>query len=243
MEKIKDVDDEEIQREWGTTNVVPTGLNSFFGKNEFPRELDHWRNSVNENQNPGLALRWVAALAEMEPTLQIPPEDWNNAKEMWRSRIKEEVERYPELHYHTDTEDTQSIVTVHLKHPETGKYLSKRELQLVHQAMTMDLFDWLPTEKEAASKICYIGQPVQISEDVGVLRIALCSDSFRTLVHDLKDPDTYKLNNIEMFPPPEGVQYNRTIYEDCVLIKKLSLLAKYYTDIQKHPELKDAAEQ
>jgi len=64
-----DVDDEEIKREWEDAGIVKSGLNSFFGKNEFPKELEHWRNCINENQNPGLALRWVAALAEMEPTL------------------------------------------------------------------------------------------------------------------------------------------------------------------------------
>ena len=71
MKQIQDVDNEEIQREWDN-KLIPAGLNSFFGKNEFPRHLKTWRDNINDNQNPGLALRWVAALAEMEPTLAIP---------------------------------------------------------------------------------------------------------------------------------------------------------------------------
>jgi len=75
MKQIKDVDNEEIQREWNS-KIIPAGLNSFFGKNEYPRTLKTWRANINDNQNPGLALRWVAALAEMEPTLAIPTDDW-----------------------------------------------------------------------------------------------------------------------------------------------------------------------
>ena len=71
MKRLQEVDADEIKKEWGG-GIVPTGLNTFFGKNEFPKELKSWRDNIEDNQNPGLALRWVAALAEMEPTLQIP---------------------------------------------------------------------------------------------------------------------------------------------------------------------------
>lgn len=49
MAQIMEVDQEEVDREWGNQKIVPTGLNSFFGKNEFPRELEAWRNGVFEN--------------------------------------------------------------------------------------------------------------------------------------------------------------------------------------------------
>lgn len=51
---------------------MPYGLNTFIGQAEIPRELPHWRKQMRENLNPGLALRWVSALAEMVPTLSIP---------------------------------------------------------------------------------------------------------------------------------------------------------------------------
>ena len=53
---------------------MPGGLNTFIGKAELPKELPVWRNKFENNQNPGLALRWIAGLAEMEPTLQISKE-------------------------------------------------------------------------------------------------------------------------------------------------------------------------
>jgi len=32
-----------------TENPVPAGLNTFMGKNEVPRELESWRNSLKDN--------------------------------------------------------------------------------------------------------------------------------------------------------------------------------------------------
>ena len=45
---------------------LPPSMNSFFGKNNFPPELPKWRDAINDNQNPGLALRWVSSLIELE---------------------------------------------------------------------------------------------------------------------------------------------------------------------------------
>lgn len=56
----------------GSDIKIPYGLNTFIGQAEIPRELPRWREQIRENLNPGLALRWVASLAEMGPTLSIP---------------------------------------------------------------------------------------------------------------------------------------------------------------------------
>ena len=50
---------------------VPYGLNTFFGKSEVPQQLTSWRDSLQDSVNYGLALRWEAGLAEIEPTLAI----------------------------------------------------------------------------------------------------------------------------------------------------------------------------
>lgn len=63
---------------------MPQGLNTFIGKVEIPRELPHLRDQMKDNQNPGLAIRWVAALAEMEPTLSISAEVRQDATTKWR---------------------------------------------------------------------------------------------------------------------------------------------------------------
>lgn len=59
----------------GIDATMPYGLNTFIGQAEIPRELPLWRKQMRENLNPGLALRWEAALAEMIPTLSIPEQE------------------------------------------------------------------------------------------------------------------------------------------------------------------------
>lgn len=44
---------------------LPSFLNQYFGKNEIPRQLKGCRSLIKDNQNPGLALRWVAAFTQM----------------------------------------------------------------------------------------------------------------------------------------------------------------------------------
>lgn len=72
--------------------------------------------------------------------------------------------------------------------------------------------------KEVASTICYVGKPVKISKDKGVLRIALGSDSLRHVVKDMKD----------------GTQTggNSTISEDAIIVKKIALLAYCYEEFK-----------
>lgn len=60
------------------------GLNSFIGRNEVPRELKSLRNSLFDNQNPALAVRWAAALVEIEKTLKIDEDIRNSAIKEWR---------------------------------------------------------------------------------------------------------------------------------------------------------------
>lgn len=41
-------------------------MNYFFGKNDFPKELKAWRDNIEDNNNFGLGLRWLAATNTME---------------------------------------------------------------------------------------------------------------------------------------------------------------------------------
>ena len=66
-------------------------MNSFFGKNEIPRDLPKWRDAVNDNQNPGLALRWVSALAEMKEMMNTSYYDLAQATFAWKSEMRSMV--------------------------------------------------------------------------------------------------------------------------------------------------------
>lgn len=100
--------------------------------------------------------------------------------------------------------------------------------------MTMDLsevIDWSDNEdasdlKEISSKICYIGQPVKITDDYGVLRIALCSHDLRKVVKDLQS-NSSKTGS------------NKATSDDKIVIKKLSLIANHFDDIEQKLHLKE----
>lgn len=144
MDRLKAISSDEMSQRWDQ-GLLPQGLNSFFGKNEFPRQLSTWRDQMEDNQNPGLALRWVAALAEMEPTLQIPYDDWWPAKVCWRSEVIHVLDDQPILVFNHENADTESIISINVKNKFNGKLMTADELKLIYQAMTMDLsgrFDW-----------------------------------------------------------------------------------------------------
>ena len=96
------------------------------------------------------------------------------------------VKSHPNLDYFSEAEDTDSIVSIRIKHPETGKWMVKGELAKVFKAMTLDMSGTFPESKDLASKICFTGQPVLISEEQAVLRIALGSDSLRQVIDDFE---------------------------------------------------------
>lgn len=87
--------------------------------------------------------------------------------------------------------------------------------------MTMDLSN-LFKDEDVVKQICYIGQPVQISNDEAVLRIALGGDSFRQVVKDMKDGS-------DSGP-------GTALADDEIIIKKLAFLAENFGELKAHEE-------
>ena len=84
----------------------------------------------------------------------------------------------------------------------------KSELAKVFKAMTLDMSSKFP-KNDIASRICYTGQPVLISKEEAVLRIALGSDSLREYIED--GPST--------------------LQQDFTIIEKLSFLGERFNDL------------
>mmetsp|Transcript_5386 Transcript_5386/g.9049 ORF Transcript_5386/g.9049 Transcript_5386/m.9049 type:complete len:484 (-) Transcript_5386:110-1561(-) len=169
-------------KEQEIANPIPLGLNTFIGKAEIPKELPMWRDNIADNQNPGLALRWIAALAEMEATLNYDAALRSETTSNWRNGVINMLEQYPNLNYFSSAEETPSIVSLRIRHPETGEWMVKSELAKVFKAMTLDMSEVFPEATEIVSKKCFTGQPVLISKSEAVLRIALGSDSLRDMI-------------------------------------------------------------
>lgn len=78
---------------------LAAGLNSFIGKANLPAELPRWRDSLENSTNPGLALRWEAALAEMEATLKIDEDKRISAIANWNKSVVAMMDKYENLDF------------------------------------------------------------------------------------------------------------------------------------------------
>ena len=67
------------------------------------------------------------------------------------------------LSYFEEAADTDSIISLKVKHPETGEWMNKEELAKVFKAMTEDInvMDVIPNYKDSTNRIlekpCFTG--------------------------------------------------------------------------------------
>ena len=87
MQKLKD----------NETAVIPHGLKTFIGQSELPDDLASWRSQLDSSVNHGLALRWEAGLAEIEPTLKIEESVRVAQAQLWSDAVKEELLKYAKV--------------------------------------------------------------------------------------------------------------------------------------------------
>tara|TARA_B110000305_G_scaffold174689_1_gene193188 strand:- start:3 stop:317 length:315 start_codon:yes stop_codon:yes gene_type:complete len=104
-------------------------------------------------------------------------------------------------------------VSVRIKHPDTGKWMTKNELAKVFKAMTLDMSTSLSPKDDGEQfileKKCFSGQPVLISKEEAVLRIALGSDSLREVLKAKSD----------------------ALKADYLIIQKMSVLGQRYNEL------------
>ena len=176
-----------MNRLQGLTNTkIPQMLNTFVGKSEIPDELPQWRDNLANSVNHGLALRWEAGLAEIEPTLSIPENERSVAESNWRQSVIDLLSEHENLDYYSAADETKSIVSIRLKNTSSNAktpWFNKSELATVFKAMTEDKSSTFP-DSAISSQKCFIGQPVLINKTEAVLRIALGSDSLRDFISD-----------------------------------------------------------
>mmetsp|Transcript_30261 Transcript_30261/g.59091 ORF Transcript_30261/g.59091 Transcript_30261/m.59091 type:complete len:496 (+) Transcript_30261:65-1552(+) len=190
-----------------TDTTLAPGLSYFLSSNEVPEALSSWRSALKDTSNTGLALRWVAALDEMEPTLAIADDDKDLMTAAWLESVLSELEKYPDQLEAFEPRSCSTIVSLRLKAPG-GAYYNNAECKNVFQWMTLDMSQKTGTQEGAPR--CYIGQPVNVAKGGGcVLRIALGSDSLRQLAGDA----------------------GAARAEDAAIVAKLALLTKNYAEL------------
>jgi asparagine synthase (glutamine-hydrolysing) len=191
------------------------GLGGFMTEKELPECLSSWAPMLQANQsdaNIGLALRWEAALAEMESLSHVSDDRRSIAVRDWATSVRGMVEQ--ESVYLDAWCVHGSIVSIRLRHGD--RWLNMKELRDVYRLMSLSDIPAPPNatrdEIEALGVICSLGQPVDVAESHAILRMALGSESLRSF---LADPEL-------------------TLQQDAGAVKKLAVIAKYYN------ELKDA---
>ena len=192
------------------------GLGAFLSDKELPDCLDAWKAYLpkEESCNVGLALRWEAGLAAMEALAPIPDDERDQIVSEWSDAVVKMVNA-------RDTLDAwwveRSIVSIRVARggddAATKKWLGVDELRQLFRWMSLDVSghvpDASPDEKEALSKIAYIGQPVDVSKDHGIVRIALGAESMLSYHND-----------------PAA-----TLAEDEWIVQKMSALGKYFSTL------------
>jgi len=186
-----------------------TSTTAFLTDKEVPHCLDTWKPWLPQENaaNVGLALRWEAGLAGMEALAPVSDEKRTAAYLEWADRVVRMVNQDEFLDAWWVE---RSIVSIRVANGNSKEWLNVNELRQLFRMMSIDLSITVPMatseEKEALSKIAYIGQPVDVSESHGIVRIALGVDS---MLSYLEDPES-------------------TLTEDEWVIKKLSAIGKHF---------------
>ena len=191
------------------SRVTMTPTTAFLTDKELPECLDSWKQWLpkEDASNIGLALRWEAGLAGMEALDHVADEKRTTAYSEWADSV---VRMVNEDEFLDAWWVERSIVSIRVANGKDKNWLNVDELRQLFRMMSMDLSAAVssatPEERDALSKTAYIGQPVDVSESHGIVRIALGVDS---MLSYLDDPES-------------------TLSEDKWAVKKLSAIGKHF---------------
>lgn len=199
------------------TMLGSDGLGAFVTDKELPSCLNGWKphlRDANAN-NIGLVLRWEAGLAGMEALAPVPEDERTAAVGDWAGKVTSMVEE--ELLLDPWCVE-RSIVSIRVAKGggEDEGWLNVEELRMLYRWMSLDVSGAVEEgevtveEREALSTPAYIGQPVDVSETHGIVRIALGVES---LISYLEDRE-------------------RTLAEDRLTVTKLAVIAKHFDKLK-----------
>ena len=167
---------------------LPAGLDAYFGRDELPDCVA--AQALPAVGNYGLALRWHAALAEIEALLAVPPGRREEILSRFSAVVRAEVAANPALRLlaapavergNEAWERCPSIFSFSMAAPGgAGQPLDPDEARCIYRWLNADLSDALPGlaagEAALARLICHIGQPVKLPAGpggtMGVLRVS-----------------------------------------------------------------------
>ncbi|GFH55945.1 hypothetical protein CTEN210_12421 [Chaetoceros tenuissimus] len=190
------------------------GLLGFVTDKELPSCMDSWKPYLNDDaiNNVGLALRWQAGLYSMEKLESISDDERTALVDEWAAKVKNMVEENPNIDLFCVERSITSIRMA--KDGDTSQWLNMGEARDLFRWMSLDVSEVVPDateeEKKALATSGFIGQPVSVSEDFAIVRIALGVDSLYAYSQDKAS----------------------TLAEDQMLVNKLGAIAKHFSTLK-----------
>lgn len=178
----------------GTTGLerLPPGLRDYMTASELPADWDSLRTTLPREPNPGLLLRWSAAMAQIEAYYETPSERRRDVMRAFEAAVpsrlgaSEHIDVIPvnPLRERDSLRFLEAATTVFpffVRLEPDGAYLKRKALKEVFSLLNRDLSGALPSldaaERAILASEIHIGQPVLLSGDAdaehSVLRIAL----------------------------------------------------------------------
>lgn len=168
---------------------LPEGLEAYFSRPEFPASCKA-ADALPDAGNYGLALRWVAALAELGALCRISEPRQAAIVAGFGRTVREAAAADPAIRLletpppergpHASLwERLPSVFAFAVRAPFAARWLDPNEARAVYRWLNADLSRTLPQAPVmVAARICHIGQPVTLPQcdglpgSMGVLRIA-----------------------------------------------------------------------
>ena len=153
---------------------LPDGLAEYSWRHDWPSEDEGRCDVLTHAGNPGLLLRWRAALAEMQEFGALPPARIAATLDEVGRTVRSALLAMPEVAplpavpaTGADSEawaGRPTIFTFAVK-SRSGTWLDEKALRQIHMALASDIAARLPADASAeqhrlAARICHIGQPV-----------------------------------------------------------------------------------
>jgi hypothetical protein len=166
---------------------VPMGLLKYTCANDWPRRFDRLRGMLPPTVNVGQALRWAAAIEEMESYFRVPAEFRSLAFREFSTFVTSCIGDRPSLRLleshrlgNKADEEFSSPTVFPFLLMRKGRPCSMAEAKLLYQAMNKDLSAVMdtsaPSQRRLLSQRCHLGQPVEIpqrgGENAGALRVS-----------------------------------------------------------------------
>ncbi len=239
----------------GDDAPFPAGFADYFTRSEVPREFHGRAHNLSTALNLGLLFRWTGAVKEMSSFYAVPSERRTEILQNFRSELVDSIRANPDLRLLDcpiplrwqdadqklwDAQPTIFSFAVRDPHPEKfGKAMPLSDLKKVYYLLNRDCSSHLPdsasgAERKLAAQKCHIGQPVTIARcaqtgDTNAMRIACGARLVYGITHDDGLGKT----------PPE--RFNRELTDAQSVLKKISLILKYWDCLQHEEGFNEAA--